>query len=64
MTGTPTDPGILPRTLDVIFNSLDHQQQLSEVKVHPKLFSDLHYLSESEAEKEQQWKDNALNIVS
>ena len=64
VTGTPTEPGLLPRALDVIFNSLDLQQQLSDVKVRPERFAELRYLQNREAEKEEQWKEDVLNKVS
>lgn len=64
ITGTPSQPGILPRALDVIFSSLDVEQQLSEVKVRPKCYSELKYLNNEEVEKEQQWKIKILNLVN
>lgn len=64
VTGTPTEPGLLPRALDVIFGSLDPQQQLSQVEVYPERFAELRYLKDSEVEREQQWKNNVLNLVS
>jgi hypothetical protein len=50
--------------LDVIFNSLDLQQQLSGIKVRPERFSELRYLGEEDMAKEQQKKDVILNAVS
>ena len=64
VTGSASEPGLLPRALDVIFNSLDLQQQLSEVKVHPERFSELRYLNEDEVAKKQERKDGILNAVS
>ena len=64
VTGTPTEPGLLPRALDVVFSSLDLQQQLSEVKVRPERFSELRYLKESEQEEAQLWKGHILDLVS
>ena len=52
----------MPRALDTMFSSLDLQQQ-SEVKVHPKFFSELTYLSDREVEKHQKWKDDILAMV-
>lgn len=33
MTGEPNDPGILPRCLDVVFNSIQHLQAKKYVSV-------------------------------
>ena len=63
VTGTPTDPGILPRSVDVIFNSID-QQQLSHVLVKPRHFSEVVYLSKEEASAMEVCKENTLNKVS
>ena len=63
VTGTPSDPGILPRSLDVIFNSID-QQQLSSVSVKPKHFSELVHLSKEEASEMKTHRENILNMVS
>ena len=63
VTGTPSDPGILPRSLDVIFNSID-QQQLSSVSVKPKHFSELIHLSKEEASEMKTYRENILNMVS
>ena len=62
VTGPPSDPGILPRSLDVIFNSIDHQQ-LSSVSVKPKHFSEVVYLSKDEATEMESHKENTLNMV-
>ena len=62
VTGTPSDPGILPRSLDVIFNSID-QQQLSSVSVKPKHFSELVHLSKEEASEMNTHRENILNMV-
>ena len=62
VTGTPSDPGILPRSLDVIFNSIDHQQ-LSSVSVKPKHFSEVVYLSKEEVTAMESHKENTLNMV-
>ena len=63
VTGTPSDPGILPRSLDVIFNSID-QHQLSRVSVKPKHFSEVSYLSKEEETEIATCKENILNMVS
>lgn len=63
VTGTPSDPGILPRSLDVIFNSID-QQQISRVSVKPKHFSEVTYLSKEEVTEMATCKENILNMAS
>lgn len=60
VTGTPMEPGILPRSLDLIFNSLS-PQQLSSLQLKPKNFSEVVYLTDHEVEKELAKKDNILN---
>lgn len=59
-----TEPGLLPRALDVIFSSLDVQHQLSDIKMHPERFSELRVLSDKELAEKEQWKDDVLNMVS
>lgn len=63
MTGTSEDPGLLPRSLDVIFNSLD-ERQLSSAAIKPKYFSDVTSLSQQEQEAEQERKQAILAKVS
>lgn len=60
VTGTPTEPGILPRSLDLIFNSIS-PQQLSSLQLRPKNFSDVAYITEEEMERELARKDDILN---
>lgn len=62
VTGTPTEPGILPRSLDLIFNSIS-PQQLSSLQLKPKNFSGAVYLTEDEMTKELARKDNLLTKV-
>ena len=64
ITGVPAEPGLLPRALDAIFNSINLQQQLSGVKVRPERFSEVRYIGGRDLEREQQWKENILNMVS
>lgn len=63
VTGTPTEPGILPRSLDLIFNSIS-PQQLSSLQLKPKNFSEVVYLTDEEMEGELARKDNILNQAS
>jgi len=62
VTGTPTEPGILPRSLDVIFNSID-QKQFSRITIKPKHFSSVEYLNSREQEKEEALKEEILRKV-
>ena len=62
VTGTPTDPGILPRSLDLIFNSIS-PQKLSSLQLRPKNFSEVVYLTDEEMEGELSKKENILNQV-
>lgn len=63
VTGTSSDPGLLPRTLDAIFNSLDPQLHLSDMKILPQRFSEVCYLSDEEMEVEQQRKNHVMKLV-
>ena len=63
VTGTPTEPGILPRSLDLIFNSIS-PQQLSSVLLRPKNFSEATYLTEEETESERARKSDILSKAS
>lgn len=62
VTGTSTEPGLLPRSLDVVFNTID-QRQFSSVAIRPKHFSDVAHLSERETEREQLKKEEILAKV-
>ena len=62
VTGTATEPGILPRSLDLIFNSVS-PHQLSSLQLRPRYFSEAVYLTEEETEKEQAKKDEILSRV-
>ena len=63
VTGKSAEPGILPRALDVIFNSIgDHQFHGWDLM--PQHYSDAHYLSEKEKITEIENKKALLNKVS
>ena len=62
MTGTLTAPGILPRSLDLIFNSVS-PQQMSSLELRPKNFSEAIYLTEEEAASELTRRESILNKV-
>lgn len=55
-TGTAEDGGILPRTFDTLFNSLQGKL-LPGYSVKPKMFCDVEKLSENRQELEQLTKD-------
>ena len=62
VTGTAEDPGLLPRSLDVIFNKLE-ERQLSSLAIKPKHFSEVLCLSQQEQEAERQRKQATLTKV-
>ena len=62
MTGTSTEPGILPRSLDVIFNSID-QKQFSSITIKPKHFSSVEYLDSQEQERQEALKEEIIGKV-
>ncbi|VEL13528.1 unnamed protein product [Protopolystoma xenopodis] len=57
--GTLTNVGIIPRALDVIFNSIKHH---ADVTMVPKDFSDITRLTTMEAEKIVREKDRLLKL--
>lgn len=63
MTGTSAEPGILPRSLDLIFNSVS-PQQMSSLELRPKNFSEAVYLTEEEVASEVARRENTLNKVT
>lgn len=58
--GTSEEPGILPRTLDVVFNSI---QCCSDVQFKPKCYSEVLYLNDTEQEQELIFKQDLLRKV-
>lgn len=62
VTGTPAEPGILPRSLDLIFNTVT-PQQMSSLDLLPKNFSEAIYLSEEEAESQRIKREAIWNKV-
>ena len=60
--GTSTDPGLLPRTLDVIFNSVG-QNQFEDFQIKPKFHSEAEYLKDIEQEREKEIKQDLLKQV-
>ena len=63
VTGTSAEPGILPRSLDLIFNSVS-PQQMSSLELRPKNFSEAVYLTEEEVASEVARRENTLNKVT
>lgn len=59
--GEPRDAGILPRALDVLFNSISNKQ-VSGYDLKPKMFMDVVKLNKEEAEGEKRLKDNTLKL--
>lgn len=61
VAGTPTDAGILPRTLDVIFNTIgEHQYPKNDLK--PRYFCSVMRLDEKDIQKEEERKENIFKI--
>ena len=64
VVGTPSEPGLLPRALDVIFSSLD-LKQMEDVRLVPERFSELRRIrDDQEFEERQKWKERLLSMVS
>ncbi|XP_030841762.1 kinesin-like protein KIF20B isoform X3 [Strongylocentrotus purpuratus] len=59
--GVPQDGGILPRSLDVIFNSIENRQYFSN-RVKPRYFCDVVKLSEKQQKKEEDVKSKLLAL--
>ncbi|CAG5118902.1 unnamed protein product, partial [Candidula unifasciata] len=63
MTGRPEDQGILPRCLDVIFNSIG-QQQASKYVFRPDRLNGFEVQSEADAMLERQKRDIMPNLTT
>ena len=63
LPGKPRDAGILPRTLDVVFNSID-SQQCRAINHKPKRFMDVYKLSATEVEDEKAIKEKVLKMCT
>ena len=59
--GTSLEPGILPRTLDVIFNSINGN--FADVQIKPKGYSEISYQNDIEQEHDLLMKENLLKQV-
>ena len=61
--GKPKDAGILPRALDVLFNSINGKQWPNNI-LKPKMFMDVTRLSEEQSAEEAKIKERTLKMVS
>ena len=61
VAGNPKDAGILPRALDVLFNSI-HGRQWEPMNLKPKLFLGVQKLSEDEELRERKIKEKVLKL--
>ena len=63
MVGTPSEPGLLPRALEVIFTSFE-LKKLEEVRLVPERFSELRRIrDDQELEDRLRKKEKLLNLV-
>lgn len=61
--GTPNDAGILPRALEVLFNTVGEQQyEANDLK--PRYFCGVSRLEESDIKKEEEKKERIFKITS
>ncbi|CAH1784367.1 unnamed protein product [Owenia fusiformis] len=61
--GNPKDAGILPRTLDVLFNSIQGRQW-GGMSLKPRMFSDIVKLSTRQEAAEQKVKDSVMKLAT
>ncbi|KAK4329451.1 hypothetical protein Pmani_000208 [Petrolisthes manimaculis] len=59
--GTPTNAGILPRTLDVLFSTIG-ESRYPHCNIKPKYFCDVVRLEEKDVLKEEERKENIFKI--
>ena len=62
-SGQPNDGGILPRSLDVIFNSIE-DRQWSDMSLKPKMFGNVVQLTPSQLDKEQLVKERVFKMAN
>ena len=60
--GTPRDGGILPRTLDVVFNSIEGKHY-SKLNLKPRFCTDVIRLSDGEEQRENAFKNALLSSL-
>ena len=63
LSGNPKDGGILPRALDVLFNSIQGKQW-DDVSLKPKMFSDVYKLTPKQMEVEERIKESVMKMAS
>ena len=61
--GSSTDGGILPRALDVIFNSIGNQQWDSMI-FRPEMFCSVSKLTSEEMAKEEKIKERVMKMAT
>ena len=61
--GVPHDVGILPRALDVLFNSISGKQ-MEDMSLKPQMFCDVVRLSPTDVEKELTLKESTLKMAT
>lgn len=59
--GNPKDAGILPRALDVLFNSINNRQW-NGMDLKPKLFMDVSRLSAEQEAEERKAKEKIMKL--
>ena len=62
-TGGVKDGGILPRALDVVFNSIS-EQQLTDVTLKPTMFCDVLRLTRRQADLELKSRDDVFKMAN
>ena len=62
VAGNPKDGGILPRSLDVVFNSILDRYS-NDLSLKPRMFGDVVRLTPSQVEREQNVKDKVFKMA-
>ena len=62
-SGSPKDGGILPRALDVIFNSIEGKQW-DNMSLKPRLFCEVGKLGPEQEAEEHKVKENILKLAT
>ncbi|CAD5113019.1 DgyrCDS2221 [Dimorphilus gyrociliatus] len=61
--GDSTNPGLLPRSIDIIFNTL-HDSIDKEPKIRPTMFSDVVYLSAAQLQAEIKLREDVFEMLN
>ena len=66
MQGTNANPGLIPRTLDVIFNAIKDNMETKKLiyRYKPDRFNEICALSESELNQEMTYKETLLRLAT